>query len=72
MFDKLRIQEHMEVTDCRGQHVGTVDDVEDNQIRLTRSDSKDGVHHFVPVSDVDRIEGNRVYLKESADIPQGA
>ena len=71
MFDKLRIKEHMEVTDCRGQHVGTVDDVEDDQIRLTRSDSKDGVHHFVPVSDVDRVDDNRVYLKESADIPQG-
>lgn len=71
MFEKMRIKEHMEVTDFRGQHVGTVDDVEDERIRLTRSDSKDGVHHFLPLNDVDRIDDNRVYLKETARLPEG-
>ncbi|MEP0030243.1 DUF2171 domain-containing protein, partial [Qipengyuania citrea] len=28
MFEKIRIKEHMEVADCKGQHVGTVDGVE--------------------------------------------
>jgi hypothetical protein len=72
MFEKLRIKEHMEVTDCRGQHVGTVDEIEDNRIKLTRSDSKDGMHHFVSLEEVDKVDDNRVYLKEGANIPIGA
>lgn len=71
MFEKLRIKEHMEVTDCNGQHVGTVDEVHDNKIRLTRSDSADDMHHVLKLDDVDRIADNRVYLKEGATIPSG-
>jgi hypothetical protein len=66
MFEKLRIHEHMEVTDSLGRHLGTVDHVMDNQIELTRSDSTDGRHHFVALDDVDRIADNRVYLKQGA------
>ena len=68
MFEKIRIKEHMEVTDARGQHFGTVDNVDDEWIRLTRSDSPDGQHHVVPLEAVDRIDDNRVYLKEGATI----
>lgn len=71
MFEKLRIKEHMEVTDAAGQHVGTVDDVEDNRIKLTRTDSADNQHHYLPLDAVDRIDDNRVYLKEGTMIPQG-
>ena len=66
MFEKMRISKHMEVSDSSGQHLGTVDEVENDEIKLTRSDSSDGQHHFVPVDDVDRIEDNRVYLKQGA------
>jgi hypothetical protein len=72
MFEKLRIKEHMEVADCNGQHVGTVDEIEDDRIRLTRSDSDDGNHHFLSLEAVDRIADNRVYLKEGTRIPIGA
>ena len=71
MFEKLRIKEHMEVTDASGQHVGTVDDVEDDRIKLTRTDSADHQHHYLPLDTVDRIDDNRVYLKEGTMIPQG-
>ena len=63
MFEKLRIHQHMEVTDASGQHVGIVDDVKDDQIKLTNSDSSDGQHHYIPLDQVDKIEENRVYLK---------
>jgi hypothetical protein len=66
MFEKLRIHEHMEVADSQGRHLGTVDHVRNDQIQLTRSDSSDGQHHFVPLDEVDRIADNRVYLKEGA------
>ena len=71
MFEKLRIKEHMEVTDCRGQHVGTVDGVQDDAIKLTKSDSADSMHHFLSLDDVEKIDDNRIYLKEGARIPEG-
>ena len=71
MFEKLRIKEHMEVTDCNGQHVGTVDDVKDDAIKLTKSDSADDIHHFVAIDDIEKIDDNRIYLKQSARIPTG-
>lgn len=72
MFEKMRIKEHMEVTDAAGQHVGTVDKVEDDRIKLTKSDSSDGQHHYLMVDDVDKIEDNRVYLKSDARAPAGS
>jgi len=72
MFEKLRIREHMEVTDHSGRHVGTIDEVEDDQLKLTRSDSSDGAHHFIAFDNVDRIGDNRVYLKQGTPIPMGA
>ena len=71
MFEKLRIKEHMEVTDCNGQHVGTVDELKDDAIKLTKSDSGDQMHHFLSLDDVDKIDDNRIYLKETARIPAG-
>ena len=71
MFEKLRIKEHMEIVDTQGKHVGTVDKVQDDAIKLTKSDSADDMHHFVSLDDVDRLDDNRVYLKEGARIPEG-
>lgn len=71
MFEKLRIKEHMEVTTSTGQHVGTVDDVDGDQIKLTRTDSADGSHHYFAIDDVDKIEDNRVYLKQGTPLPVG-
>ena len=71
MFDKLRIKEHMEVSDTNGRHIGTVDEVEDDKIKLTKTDSADASHHFIPLDQVDKIDDNRVYLKAGARIPEG-
>lgn len=71
MFEKLRIKEHMEVTDSAGQHVGTVDEVENDQIKLTKSDAADAQHHFIPLDAVDKIDDNRVYLKAGTAVPAG-
>ena len=71
MFEKLRIKEHMEVADDSGQHVGTVDEVVDDRIKLTKSDSADGAYHFIAVAQVDRIDDNRIYLKAGTPVPIG-
>lgn len=69
MFEKWRIKQHMEVTDSAGQHVGTVDEIEDNRIKLTRSDSADASHHYLDLDAVDKIDDNRVYLKAGTPLP---
>lgn len=62
MFDKWRIKEHMEVMGSDGQHLGTVDEVDGDVIKLTKSDSADGRHHVVSADQIDRVEDNRLYL----------
>ena len=71
MFEKLRIKEHMDVVDSHGRHIGTVDEIVDDRIKLTRSDSSDGAHHFIAIDQVDRIDDNCVYLKQGTPIPMG-
>ena len=71
MFDKMRIKEHMEVTDSTGRHLGTVDSVKDDKIKLTKNDAKDGMHHFIPIDQLDKVEDNRLYLRSGAMIPEG-
>ena len=71
MFEKIRIKEHMEIADAKGMHVGTVDEVEGDAIKLTKTDSSDRMHHFISMKDVDRVDDNRVYLSEGARIPEG-
>lgn len=62
MFEKLRIKEHMEVAGSDGEHVGTVDKVEGDTIKLTKTDASDHHHHVIAFDLVDRIEENRIYL----------
>ena len=60
------IKEHMEVIGADGVHIGTVDKVEGNRIKLTKKDSGEGAHkghhHFVDRSLVAEVEGNKVRL----------
>src|SRR5690606_33661261 len=71
MFEKMRIKEHMEVADSNGQHVGTVDEVDGDAIKLTRSDSSDEMHHSLAIDDIESIDDNRIYLKAGARVPSG-
>lgn len=70
MIEENRIQEHQEILGADGIHVGTVDRVEGGRIKLTKKDSGEGSHaghhHFIPLSLVAEIDGNRVWLSASA------
>lgn len=66
MFEKWRIEERMEVVDRNGRHIGTVDHIQGDQIKLAKSDSADGTHRYVPVAAVETLEENRVVLKDGA------
>ena len=54
--------EHLQVKDVNGEHVGTVDHLDGDQLRLTKSDSADGQHHMVPLSQVESMDDVAVYL----------
>ncbi|WP_412029796.1 DUF2171 domain-containing protein [Deinococcus yunweiensis] len=62
---KARLEEngeHMQVKDVNGEHVGTVDHVDGDQLKLTKSDSSDGQHHYVPLTQVESVDDVAVYL----------
>ncbi|MET0747509.1 MAG: DUF2171 domain-containing protein [Rhizobium sp.] len=66
------IKEHAEVIGADGVHVGTVDHVEGKRIKLTKKDSGEGSHkghhHFIDLSLVAEVEGERVRLSANADV----
>lgn len=72
MADLSQIKEHMEVIGADGVHVGTVDHLDGDRIKLTKKDSSADVegadgkhaghHHYVSVGLVADIEGNQVRL----------
>lgn len=66
------IREHMEVIGADGVHVGTVDRVVGERIKLTKKDSGQGKHaghhHFVEKSLIADVEGDKVRLSANADV----
>lgn len=67
------IREQMEVIGADGVHVGTVDKVEDDRIKLTKADSAAeiegaeggshaGHHHYISLGLVAGVEGDQVRL----------
>jgi hypothetical protein len=78
MADTSQIREHMEVIGADGVHVGTVDKVEGDRIKLTKKDSgadveegqgaHAGHHHFISTGLIAGVEGDQVRLSANADV----
>ena len=73
MTDASAIREHMEVIGADGVHLGTVDHVDGDRIKLTKKDSgaeiegaeggaHAGHHHYISLGLVADVEGNQVRL----------
>ena len=60
----MEICEHMEVVDADGQHVGIVEKVEGDRIKLTKKDALDRQHLFIDKNQVAGVEGNKVKLSQ--------
>ena len=64
------IKEHMEVIGADGVHVGTVDKLEGDRLKLTKRDSGQGSHaghhHYLSTGLVAAVEDNRVRLSATA------
>ena len=68
MPDLNQIRPHAAVIGADGVHVGTVDHVVDDRIKLTKKDSVDHQHHYVSVGLVADIEDGVVRLSANADV----
>jgi hypothetical protein len=74
MSFKDQIQEKMEIIGADGVHVGTVDRVEEDRIKLIRADSglgeHEGHHHYLSLGLVAGIEGDKVRLSANGDVAE--
>jgi hypothetical protein len=62
------IREHMEVLGSCGNHLGTVDHVEGNDIKLTQNDPESGgEHHFIPMDWVESVD-DKVHLNKDCGV----
>jgi hypothetical protein len=78
MVDTSQITEHMEVIGADGVHVGTVDHMDGDRIKLTKKDSgaevvegqgtHSGHHHYIPASLIAEVEGDKVRLSANAAV----
>ena len=69
MADLSQIAEHMEVISADGVHVGTVDHVDGDRIKLTKAESgaHSDHHHYISGGLVAGVEGDKVRLSATAE-----
>jgi hypothetical protein len=68
---KDKIKEDMEVIGADGVHVGTVDRVVGDRIKLKKRDGygmHEGHHHYIEIGFVAGVEGQKVRLSANAEI----
>jgi hypothetical protein len=57
MANASQIREHMKVVGSDGQHVGSVDKVEGDRIKLTKNDPRaQGQHRYIPLDMVESVQ----------------
>ena len=66
------ITEGMEVIGADGVHLGTVDRIEGDRLKLVRADSGEGSHkghhHYISLGLVAAVEAGRVRLSANGDV----
>jgi len=69
MSDLSRVTQHMEIIGADGVHIGTVDKVVGDRIRMTKADSgsHSDHHHYISGALVAEVEGNKVRLSAAGD-----
>ena len=68
MVDHSDIKEHAAIIGADGVHVGTVDHLDGDRIKLTKADSSDGHHHYISLGLVAEVENGVVRLSANADV----
>ena len=65
------IAERMDVIASCGTKIGVVDHLEARAIKLTKNDSPDQMHHYIPTSWVARVDKHVHLTKNSSEARQG-
>lgn len=65
------IREHMNVVASCGKTVGVVDGVDVNSIKLTRKNSPDNMHHFIPLNWISHVDSHVHLNKNSKEAMEG-
>ena len=72
VYQMTEIKEHMEIIGADGVHVGTLDKIEGNRIKLTKKDSGEGSHkghhHYIDRGLVAGVEGDKVRLSATGAV----
>lgn len=56
------IQQHSKIFGADGTHVGTVDHLDGERIKLSKNDSVDGQHHYLSVGLIASVDDEGVHL----------
>jgi len=65
--ERSKIRDHMEVISSCGCHMGVVDRVEGERIKLTKDDPQASEHHhYIPIDWVQRVD-DKVHLNTDAE-----
>jgi hypothetical protein len=66
-MDASAIAEHMEIVGSGGQHVGTVDHLDGQRIKLTKTDpAAGGEHHYLHLDVVEAVRDGKIVLNRTA------
>ncbi len=68
MADLNQIHPNANIIGADGVHVGTVDHIEGQRIKLTKKDSSDDRHHYIDGGLIADIENGTVRLSANADV----
>jgi len=63
MIDASQIKEQMEVKDSDGKHLGTVDSLEGERVKIASG----GMHHFIDLDVVENVKDGVVRLTQTKD-----
>ena len=63
MIDASQIKEQMEVKDSDGKHLGTVDSLEGERVKIASG----GMHHFIDLDVVQNVKDGVVRLTQTKD-----
>lgn len=65
MVNKSEIKDHAQVVASCGSHVGVVDHLDGERIKLAKSDPESGgKHHYIPLEWVAKVDDNKVVLTQ--------